>query len=63
MNVSGVDHLSFGTHLNKNYCKTCLKRPLKIYKTKVLMENGSLMKVKSIAEWSHWSICNTFDLH
>ena len=30
------------------YSKTCLKRSLKIDKTKVLMENGSLMKVESI---------------
>ena len=34
------------------YPKACLKRPLKIDKTKVLMENGSLMKVDSIAECS-----------
>ena len=38
------------------YSKTCLKRPLKIDKAKVLMENGSLMKVESIAECSPWSI-------
>ena len=30
--------------------KTCLKWPLKKDKAKVLMENGSLMKVESIAE-------------
>ena len=31
------------------YSKTCVKRPLsKIDKTKILMTNGSLMKVKSI---------------
>ena len=36
------------------YSKTCLKWPLKIDKTKVLMTNGSLMKVESIA---------SFDLH
>ena len=29
---------------------------LKIDKTKVLMENGSLLKVESIAECSPWSI-------
>ena len=43
----------------------CVKRPLKIDKTKILMTNGSLMKVKSIAICSPWgilqSICNTFD--
>ena len=43
-----------------NYSKTCLKRPLKKDKTKVLMENGSLMKVKSIAECSPWSILQYF---
>ena len=36
----------------------------KIDKTKNLMTNGSLMKVKSIAECSPWYIFyNTFDLH
>ena len=34
------------------YSKTCLKRPLNMDKTKVLMASGSLMKVESIAEWS-----------
>ena len=32
----------------------------KKYKTKVLMENGSLMKVESIAEFSPWSILQYF---
>ena len=40
---------------NWQYSKICLKRSLKKDKTKVLMENGSLMKVKRIAECS-WSI-------
>ena len=43
--------------------KTCLKRHSKIDKTKVLQTNGSFMKVKSIAECSLRSFCNTFDLH
>ena len=34
------------------YSKTCVKRPLKINKTKILMTNDSLMKVESIAECS-----------
>ena len=34
----------------------------KLDKRKVLMTNGSLMKVKSIAECSG-AFCNTFDLH
>ena len=38
--------------------KTCVKRPLtqKKDKTNILMANGSLMKVESIAECSPWSI-------
>ena len=43
--------------------KVCLKRPLKIDKRKVLKTNGSLMKVKRIAECSLGPFCNTFDLH
>ena len=34
------------------YSKTCLKLPLKQRQTKILMANGSLMKVQSIAECS-----------
>ena len=45
--------------MNAAYSNFCLKRPLKnIDKTTVSKKNGSLMKVKSIAE-----CCNTFDLH
>ena len=35
----------------------------KIDKTKILMTNGSLMKVESIAECSLGAFCNTFDPH
>ena len=42
------------------YSKTCLKRPLKIDKTKVLVENNSLMEVESIAECSTRSILQYF---
>ena len=42
------------------YRKTCLKLPLKIDETKILMTNGSLMQVKSIAECSPWSILQYF---
>ena len=49
----------FGVNLGvSKYSKTCVKQPLKIDKTKVLMTNGRLMKVKSIG-----AFCNTFDLH
>ena len=34
------------------YSKTCVKRPLKIDKTNILMTSASLMKVESIAECS-----------
>ena len=46
-----------------SYSKTCLKRPLRTDKTKVLKTNGSLMKVESIAECSMSAFCNTFDMH
>ena len=38
--------------LDYKYSKTCVKWPLKKYKTKILMTNGSLMTVESIAECS-----------
>ena len=40
--------------------KPVLSNHSKIDKTKVLMTNGSLMKVKSIAECSSWSILQYF---
>ena len=40
--------------------KPVLSGHLKIDKTKVLMGNGSLMKVESIAECSPWSILQYF---
>ena len=43
-----------------SFTKTCVKRPLKIDKAKILMTNGSLMKVQSIAECSPWSILQYF---
>ena len=46
-----------------HYSKTCLKRPIKIDKTKVLKTNGSLMKVENIAECSLGAFFNTVDLH
>ena len=41
-------------------CKTCLSGHSKIDKTKILMTNGSLVTVKSIAECSPWSILQYF---
>ena len=40
--------------------KPVISGHLKIDKTKVSMENGSLMKVESIAECSPWSILQYF---
>ena len=40
--------------------KSVLSGHLKIDKTKVLMENGSSMKVESVAECSPWSILQYF---
>ena len=42
------------------YSKTCVKQPLKFRQKKILMTNGSLMKVESIAECSPWSILQYF---
>ena len=44
------------------YSKTCVKRPQKIDKTGIIMTNGRLMKVESIAEYLG-AFCNSFDLH
>ena len=43
--------------------KPVLSGHSKIDKTKVLKTNGSLMKVKGIAECSLGAFCNTFDLY
>ena len=44
----------------KDTVKPVLSGHLKTDKTKILMENGSLMKVESIAECSRWSILQYF---
>ena len=46
--------------LEEKYSKTCVKRPLKIDKTKILMTNGSLIKVESIAECSPCNLLQYF---
>ena len=46
--------------INNTVIKPVLSGNLKIDKTKVLMENSSLMKVWSIAECSLWSILQYF---
>ena len=55
---SSYDQIAVGGVLNT--VKPVLSGHLKIDKTKVLMENGSLMKVKSIVECSYWSILQSF---
>ena len=37
-------------HVSCQYSKTCLRQPLRKDKTKILITNGSLMKVKRIAD-------------
>ena len=49
--------------LNRVTVKPVLSGHSKKDKTKVLKTNGSLMKVKIIAECSKRAFCNTFDLH
>ena len=39
-------------HVGSQYSKICLKQPLKKDKTKIVITNGSLMMIKSIAECS-----------
>ena len=56
-------HIFFTPGHMHTYSKTCLKRPLKNRQNMVLRTNGSLMKVKSIAECCLGAFCNTFDLH
>ena len=43
--------------------KPLLRGHSKIDINKILMTNGSLMQVESIAKCSPWTVCNTFDLH
>ena len=45
-------HTNIQFFLKKKYSKTCFKQPLKKDKTKVLITNGSLKQVESIAECS-----------
>ena len=48
------------TFLDSEFRKTCVKQPLKIHKIQIFMTSASLMKVKSIAEFSPWSILQYF---
>ena len=49
--------LVFLLKIQENVCKMATQ---KIDKTKILMTNGSLMKVESVAECSPWSILHYF---
>ena len=69
--------LQYNSYLFVTYSKTGVNSHSKIEKTKILMTNGSLMKVKSIAEHLcgklgllaeiqnalHGAFCNAFALH
>ena len=50
-------------HVGCQYSKTCIKQPLKKAKTKILITNGSLMKVEGFQNAPLGAFCNTFDLH
>ena len=56
----GMYHIELETYHLLYTVKPVLSGHLKIDKTKVLMEIGSLMKVESIAECSPWSILKYF---
>ena len=53
----------YHTNIMSGTVKPVLRGHSKIDETNVLKTNGSLMKVKSIAECSLGAFCNTFDLH
>ena len=54
-------HMVWGIMFPKHkYNKTCVKWPIKNRQTMLLITNGSLMKVVSIAECSPWSILQYF---
>ena len=64
MSVQKVEKISGIIEL-LGHCKGRTVKPIfsshsKIDKTKILMTNGSLMKVESIAECSPWSILQYF---
>ena len=63
MSPCNSNFMVFAIWLIVHTVKTALSDHSKIDKTKVLMENSSLMEVKSIAECSLGAFCNTFDLH
>ena len=70
MGVPGSQNFCLALALSINiYCfeistlNSVLNGHLKIDVTKILMPNGSLMKVESIAECSFGAFCNTVDLH
>ena len=57
--------VAYYNHTISKLCRRYTVKPVlsghsKIDKTKVLMANGSLMKVESIAECSPWSILQYF---
>ena len=62
MQINSISRHGFWAVLQE-YSKTCLKQPLKIDKIKVLIENGSLMKVKVLQNAPLGAFSNTFDQH
>ena len=60
--IKGLCHTIFDLIITHTV-KPVLSGHSKIDKTKILKTNGSLMKVKVIAECFLGAFCNTFDLH
>ena len=60
LTASLMNSTNQNVHVGSQYSKTCLKQPLKKDKTKILITNGSLIKVRSIAKCSPWSILQYF---
>ena len=59
----GVLQKTLAKDIDEYKVKPVLSGHSKIDETKILITNGSLMQVESIAECSPWSILQYFDLH
>ena len=60
MEKNWLDFGDLDSHMNWLTVKPFLGSHSKIDKIKILMTNGGLMKVESIAECSNWSILQYF---
>ena len=63
VNIFKLDYGRCSKILNTTLKNPVLNDHSEMDKTKVLMTNGGLMRVESIAECSLGAFCNTFALH